>query len=130
MSHETADQARLRAIANEVDALLKKHDVGGVVLIASNESAAWAHNMPTWADVTDTPHGLHVALREPLNVERAEHTMHVIGCLRDMAHDCANIYGRIYRLARAQLREVGGLMFEQEVSGGNGRVIDPLIKSN
>lgn len=127
---ETADQKRLRSVTDEIDSVMKKHDVGGIVLIASNRSAAWAHNLPTWADVNDSPQGMHVNFRRSLDSDRAEHTMHLLGCLRDMSNDCANIYGRIYRLGRDRLKEIGGLKFERKISGGSDRILDTIIKSN
>lgn len=129
-NNKSADEVRLCAVADELDAVLKKHDVGGVVLIASNGRAAWAHNTPTWADVFDTPNGLRVQLREPLDSVCAQDTIHMIGCLRDMASDCTNIYGRLYRIAREQLRDMGALLIETEVSGGSNRILEPVTKSN
>lgn len=130
MHDETPDQKRLRAITDEVDAILKKHDVGGIALIVTKESAAWAHNLPTWVDVVETPHGVQIKFRAPFQANRVEQTMHALGCLRDMASDCVNIYGRLFRLGRHQLKEIGDPRFEKKVVGGSDRILRPLSKTN
>jgi hypothetical protein len=131
MPDETEDQERLRTICDELDAILKKYDVGGVVLIASTESAAWLHNVPTWSSVVDTDQGLAVKFKPgPILEERIERTMHLLGCLRDMAADSVNIYGRLFRVARHQLRAVGGLMFEVENIPERRVSSNPFLKTN
>lgn len=127
---EQDEETRLQAITDEVEAVLRKHDVGGVVLIASNGCAAWAHSIPTDVDLYDTPIGLRVAIREPLDTGRAHQTMHVLGCLRDMANDCNSIYGRLYRMARNQLHDMGADEIERRISGGSGRVLEAVIRGN
>ncbi len=112
---ETEDQKRLCTICDEVEAILKKYDVGGVVLLASAESAAWVHNVPTWTDVVDSRHGLAVSFGHSPGLSLcADRTMHFLGCIRDMANDSVNIYGRLFRQARHQLRSIGGQMFKIE----------------
>lgn len=127
---ESEDETRLRAIADELDAVMKKHDVGGVAMITSTAYAAWIHNRPSWADVVDNDQGLRVNIRQPLDAFRARATIHMLGCLRDMASDCLTIYGRLYRNARSRLRELGAETIETEVSGGSNRILDILNKMN
>jgi hypothetical protein len=86
--------------------------------------------MPSWADVFDSDQGLRVNIRQPLDAIRAHSTMHLLGCLRDMANDCVTIYGRLYRNARDRLRELGAEVIETEVSGGSNRILEALNKMN
>jgi hypothetical protein len=129
MQDDTPDQKRLRQITHEVEALLKKHDVGGVVLLASAESAAWLHVIPTWAGIIETAQGMVVHLRTKSDhaLTRTEHTLHLIGCLRDMAHDCNAIYGRMYRAARGHLSQHNHV---DHIAFAGGRRIDPFSDDN
>lgn len=127
MSERTEDQQRLQALVEEIDAILKKHEIAGVCFLASRKSSAWVHHLPKWTGIVETITGLDLDLAEDdgrIDVPRAESAIHVLGCLRDLAYDCTTICGRLFRIAARQIRVIGGgLMFAAVEPGGEP--IDP-----
>lgn len=119
----TDDQRRLRAITEEVQALFERHQVGGVVMVASEQSAAWHQVIPSWAAIGTKPNGFVVQIRgsTPAGVERTASTLGFIGSMRDMANDLLNLYGRLFRIAREQITLMGGELEHVPFGGGSHR---------
>lgn len=108
------DRQRLTEVVHaEIEAVMKKHDVGGVVLVVSPESAAWLTVLPNWSGLQpDAVHGLRVQLssRDRNAHDRAEATKHLIACIKDMCGDYANFYGRMFRQVKAAIEASGGVV--------------------
>lgn len=129
MTEETEDQKRLRSIVEEIERILKAHDVGGVCLVASHESAAWAHNLPSWSAVKETSFGhvVNLAINDQDNDPiRSARTVHLLACFRDLAHDCVSIYGRLHRVAVQQLQAAGLIPKDEHTSA---RVVTPIDRT-
>ena len=130
-ANDTPDQQRVRAVNDAIDQILKQHDLGGVVLLVSRDSAAWKMTIPSWAYFVDTGEGFALRLRlkkdDPEATQRTVDTMHMIGSLRDMLRDGAELFGRIFRQASGML-EAHGAEVVHEPFGGPGKPrLDPGI---
>lgn len=103
-------QRALRAVTEEVRALLDARRVGGVVLLVNEEAAAWLHVIPDWAAIERHPLGFRIKLRGSTEAgrQRTEATFHLLGSLRDMASDVHNLFGRLFRMAKSQVEVHGG----------------------
>ena len=109
MTTDDEDQKRIREeVCAEVQAVLDKHDCGGVVLICSRDSAAWRLVFPRWSGLQpDGEHGarLRVNSRTAEAKAQADSTLGMIANLRDMSTDVANLFGNLFRQAKAALAE-------------------------
>lgn len=121
MTEEDDEQQRqLRAVTEEIKALCDARNVGGVVMLVSEDAAAWLHVVPHWAAIARDPKGFRIAIRgsTPAGLRRTESTMHMLGTLRDMASDCLNLYGRLFRVAKSQIEISGGDVAHEPFGGG------------
>jgi hypothetical protein len=118
---DTDDQRKLRALTEELTALMRKHEVGGVVILSSRESAAWLFEIPKWAGLTDEGVGLRVRIssRTPALRAVADSTMHMVGTIRDMALDVATLFDVLWRNVEDQLGGPGSIQHRR------ARIIKP-----
>lgn len=120
---DSSDQKHIReTVAAEIQAVMDRHQVGGVILLCSRESAAWRFVFPTWSALQSDPvYGarLRASSKIPGDAERLEAAMHMIGSLRDMTSDAANVFGSLWRQAKRAI-EAGGGSVEHTPHGGPG----------
>jgi hypothetical protein len=123
------DQNRLRNLVSaELKAVLDKHDVAGVVLVISRDSAAWLTVFPKWSGLQRDPvHGarLRINSKTPEAKAQGDSTMHMIVSIRDMCGEYHNVFGRMFRQARDALRAQGAVV-EHKPFGGDNHGIDPF----
>lgn len=126
---DSEDQRRLRlTISDEIEAILKKHDVGGVIMLASPESASWRIVLPSWSYLADMGKGFALRIKikkeEPSTTARTESTLHMIGSFRDLGQECVNVFGRMFRVAKMQIANHGGELEHTPFGDGKQRM-DP-----
>lgn len=127
------DQRHLRLqVADEVEAVLKKYDVGGALLLVSKTSAAWRSIFPSWCGLQPDPvHVLRLRMKgaTPEDKDNASATMHFIATIREMCSDYQNLYGRIWRMAVDALQKQGAEVSHEPLGGktrGVGGRPDPM----
>lgn len=106
MPTDDPEQQRLRVtVSDEIEAILRRHDLGGVVLLASRTAASWRFIIPTWSFLERGTEGFRLRIRTktPDSLARTEDTLHMIGSVRDMARDVTELFARFFRAAEAQL---------------------------
>lgn len=108
---DSIDQRWLRyEVLEEIEQVMRKHKVGGVVFVVSKESAAWRYVLPKWSGLRRE--GAHLRARwsgkTPEGRETADVTMHYVGALRDMTGQCALMHMKLWDLLVGQLRSTGG----------------------
>lgn len=106
------DQRRLRVtISDELEAVMRKHDVGGAIFLASRDSASWRFVFPPWSGLQPEPlpdGGAQLRLRLSSKApELASATVGMIANIRDMCTDAAEVFGRTFRRARRELEAQG-----------------------
>lgn len=122
--NDDPEQAHLRGpVADEIEAVCKKYDVGGVLLLVSKTSASWRSVFPSWCGLQPDPvHVLRLRMnsRTPEAKENADSTMHFIATVREMCSDYANFYGRLWRQAVDAIKAQGGAVEHAPHGGGKG----------
>lgn len=106
MPTDDPEQRRLRVtVSDEIEAILRRHDLGGVVLLASRTAASWRFVIPSWSFLERGPDGflLRIRTKTPDSLARTEDTLHMIGSVRDMARDVTELFARFFRAAEQQL---------------------------
>lgn len=130
MESETEEGKRLRVtVGDELEAVMKRHGVGGIVLLSSTSASSWRFVFPEWSCMQpDEKYGMRLRAnsKEPGTHERLEATMHMIGSLRDMAADFGNVMGRMFRITRDALEAQGAVVEHHPFMGGSG--IDPMSR--
>jgi hypothetical protein len=126
---DAPEQAHLRLqVADEVEAVFRKYDVGGTVLLISKVASAWRTILPPWIGLKPDPvHVLRVKTSSK-NPGETDLTLHFIACVREMSSDYANFYGRIWRQVVSALEKQGAIVEHMplgEKVGVGGRP-DPL----
>jgi len=105
------DQMHLRqVVGDELEAVLRKYDAGGVLLLSSRTAAAWRSVFPSWCGLQPDPQAvlrLRINSRTPEAQANADATMHFIAAVREMCSDYANFYGRLWRQAVDALKAQG-----------------------
>lgn len=125
------DQERERdlrvRIADEIEAIMRREGIGGVVMLVSKTHAAWRLVLPEWVAMVPDPKRqrwiLQIRGSTPAGHERTELTFHFMGTLRDMARDVVELFGRMFRMGKAQLELSGGSVEHEPFAGGQR--IDP-----
>lgn len=116
---------QLEAIArDEIEPILRRHNVGAVVLLASPEAASWRIVDPSWSTLEHHEAGIigvRVNTKTTDWLARSEATLHMVGSFRDMAHDVAEMFGRIFRAASAGVARLGGAVDHAPFGGGRAR---------
>jgi len=103
---DDADQHKLRTtIADEVERILKKYDLGGVVVLVSKESAAWRFVLPKWAMLAPHPDGFVLQVRGSTESGRraTESTIHMISSIRSICGDWSSFFGRLHKQIKEQM---------------------------
>lgn len=107
--NDNPEQAYLRvAVADELEAVCKKYDVGGVFALVGRQAAAWRTVFPTWVGIQPDPeHVLRVKFSSRDGDDVGSNTMFYIGAVREMCSDYANLFGRLWRQVSDTLRAQG-----------------------
>lgn len=112
--NDTADQKRLRdEVLEQIGAIMKAANVGGVVMLASQQSAAWRFVIPEWAGIVFEDRGLmrvRINSKTPEAKQHGDETMHLIASMRDMSRDVTEAFGRTFRMVRESLRLQGATL--------------------
>ena len=116
-------QRALRELLDELQAICHARGIGGSLLLVSEEAAAWRQVVPAWVALRSMPKGFVLELRgsTPAGHARTVNTLHFIGSLRDMAGDCVNLWGRLFRQARGAIEAGGGELLHQPFGGAAHR---------
>ena len=123
MTADEADEARLFALVDDLEAVAAKHDVALVSLIATQHSASWHHFLPTWANVVDGAHGLNIIVHPDVtgfpDAEHAHRTMQTILGLREMASNSFKVLDLLYARAARALHIASRIWFMRPHSKSN-----------
>jgi hypothetical protein len=85
MSKIPTENPKLQAAMQEIDAICKKYGIAGAVSLASKTHASFKVIFPDWCGVQIQRDGnLRITLKSAQR-EKAQVTMHVAFCLRDMS---------------------------------------------
>lgn len=106
---DTDDQKHLREVVlEEVEAVMRKHQCGGVVLINSFESAAWRYVLPEWGGLsnqsTDAGMAMRMRIRAKSDPKQADATMGFIKSIRDFAGQVHELFDQLWERA---VKEIG-----------------------
>jgi hypothetical protein len=125
MNDDQAERDLRIRVCDELESVLSREGIGGVVLVVSKTHAAWRLVLPEWVAIIPGAGRWIVQLRGSTAAgrERTENTFHFMGVLRDMSHDANALFGRLFRLGKSQV-ELGGGVVEHEPFGGGNR-LDP-----
>lgn len=101
---DTDDQKHLRdVVLEELEAVMRKHQCGGVILINSFESAAWRYVLPEWGGLTgDAASGgirLRINSKSPRAREVGDATLGFIKSIRDFAGQVFMMFDGIWKMA-------------------------------
>lgn len=92
-SRDDDEQKRLRhVVLQELENVMKRHDVGGVLFVASREAAAWRFVLPRWGGLVAEQPGmlrLRISGRTPALRQVADWTMHFTCAMRDLCGHAA-----------------------------------------
>jgi hypothetical protein len=128
---ETEDSKHLRSVVGaEIQAVMDKHEVGGVVMLCSRESAAWITVFAKWSGLQeDAVHGMRVRFNSKLPdaQARVDSTMGLIANLRDMCSDYANVFRSVYQQVVDSLEKQGAVVEHKPLSARRRRP-DPMGK--
>lgn len=109
-TNDTPDQHRLReTVGDQIEAIMKAHEIGGAVILVSEKSAAWRLVLPVWAFLRAGPEGLamRIKTKRPEDRVRSEATIHMIGAVRDIAKDFHSLFAGLFRTCQTALEEHG-----------------------
>lgn len=115
------EQYRLRiTVSDEIEAILRKHSLGGVVLLASPEAASWRLVIPEWSFLERGKAGFTLRIRTTTEDARlrTENTLHMVGSFRDIARDVTELFAQLFRAAEQQL---GDALEHKPFGGGDER---------
>lgn len=128
--NDNPEQAHLRTVvADELEALCQKYEVGGVFALVSREAAAWRSVFPAWGGIVPDPvHGMRVRFSSKDGDDRGSLTMHFIAAVREMCSDYANFYGRLWRQVADVLKAQGATIEHTPIGAARtvGGRPDPL----
>jgi hypothetical protein len=105
-NHDDRDQHRLRVtIADEVERVLKKYDLGGIVVLVSPSSAAWRFVLPKWAMLAPHPDGFILQVRGSTEAGRvaSESTVHLVKAIATICSDWGGLFSRMHKQIKEQL---------------------------
>lgn len=103
----------LHAVADELQAILTREDLGGIVIVMTEDRLMWRPVLPSWiAAVFDDKDNLHVTLGT-LSPEQRLLSNRTVGCLKalhDAAATAADFFGELLAevLVRVQANEAAG----------------------
>lgn len=79
----------IEAAFAELVAVLEKHNLGGVLMVATQDyTSGWMAHFPAWSLVSVDGAGIRDLKPDECAHEAAERTMHLVGSLATMADDC------------------------------------------
>lgn len=101
---DSDDQKHLRnVVLEEIEAVMRKHQCGGVVLLNSVESAAWRLVLPDWGGLYWMPEGIRMRIRAKTAPAEADATMGFIRSMRDFSAQVFNRFDQLWATAEKAL---------------------------
>lgn len=90
---DEAQQWLRNKVAQDIEDVMVRHSVGGVVLLASKEAAAWRFVIPSWAGLyREGPNGWRFRWKKEQRA-KADLTAQLVLAIRDLAmHSAAYFY--------------------------------------
>ena len=124
---DSKDQKRLRNVVHaELKAVMDKHEVGGMVITVSPQSAAWLLVFPSWSAVARDPmHGMRfkTSSKNPHPTDpKGELGLHLLLSVRDISLDVANLFSRFTRQIIDEIRKQGGTVEHKAWTDGVGGI--------
>jgi hypothetical protein len=99
---------RLKVVAEEIKAVLKRHNMAGLAVLSSDTHGEWATHFPTWAGLGFTEDGdvrVRINSAEP---DKAAATIHLLVHLRDLLVYNAEAMHHIFETTRKEYEAQGG----------------------
>lgn len=98
---------KMAAVLDELDAVLRKHECGGVMVIASKERAAWRVSFPEWSSVyQESDNRMRVRLRSK-DHNTGEQSLHFLLATRDILNMVSRQFRAMSAGVLAALKEKG-----------------------
>lgn len=126
----------IRAAFIEIEAVLVKHDLAGVIMLATKEDdAGWIAHFPHWSllsiDGTRLEGSAHFAQRKPgeSHREAVERTLQLVETITSMADDCLTDAAELGQELE-QIFQDEGLIEVHDISVDDDASIDPNAKPN
>lgn len=106
------EQARLRALRDEMAAFMQRHELGGTLVLVSRDAATWHFELPSWSVLAPDPeHGIRLRVRlrkdEPETARALESTIHLFAAVVDTCSDLARTHRRLLNWMVSALRGLG-----------------------
>jgi hypothetical protein len=120
-NYDDADQHKLRVtVADEVERVFKKHNIGGIVVLVSPSSAAWRFVLPKWAMLAPHADGFILQVRGSTEAGRqaTESTIHLVSSIRSICADWGSFFGRVHKQIKEQM---GDSLIDPPFSGTDSR---------
>jgi hypothetical protein len=107
------DQRRLRnEVAQEIEDVMAKHDVGGIVFLSSQKSAAWRFVIPKWSglQIEGSELRLRISTRTSEAHEISNTTVGMALRFFEMSSHCAAMFQAILDQVKDALGATGALL--------------------
>lgn len=106
-------------VAQEIEDLMVRHNVGGVVLLASKQASAWRFVIPRWAALyREEPNGWRFRWKKG-EQDKADVTAHLVMSVRDLTMHSAAFFHDLAKHLEAHVE------VEHELLPGLGRIKNP-----
>lgn len=125
---DAAEAKRITAVRDELEAVMRKHDLGGVVVLSSMKLGTWVAVIPEWSQLVHTPTGeagvsdlfFRADGSTPEALERFNATMSLVALIRDACSDYVNVFGKLFRHAKQFVEQQGVTVDSKPFRGGRG----------
>lgn len=90
--------------------VIRKHDCGGVVFVASRESSSWRFVLPMWGGIVIEGVGLmrvRISTRTPALRAVAESTLHYVADMRDLLGQSALMFMDMFEQVESEMKKQG-----------------------
>lgn len=118
------DQEWLREVVHaEIKAVYEKHNVSGLALVCSKESASWLTVFASWCGLQPDPkYGLRLRLKNKTqeDKENADATVGFLAQVGEMCLDKAKFFGRFYNQTVAALESQGATVDRKRPAAEDG----------
>lgn len=103
-AYDSKGQKWLRnTVAQEIEDLMVRHDVGGIILLNSKEASAWRFVIPGWAGLYKEDAGGWRFKWKKEEREKADLTAHLVLRSRDMAMHVADFFQKLSTVLERQV---------------------------
>ena len=102
----TPDQERLRAVGNEIRAILQREKLTGMLALCSMDSAEWLIESAEWRGLYFEGNEIRFRVTSK-SQDQADATAGSIANMRDLAVEFAGVFGQMFDLLKVELRKQG-----------------------